>query len=229
LLGSVVNFFAELIFQLGYPGIALLMALESSFVPFPSEVVLPPAGYLAAQGRMSAWLALFAGLLGSLAGAMVNYFLAAKLGRPLLYRYGRYVLMKEKSLNRAEEFFQRHGEISMFVGRLIPVIRQLISLPAGFARMRFDRFLLYTALGAGIWCAILTYIGWLVGRNTDAITSFDDLLAHPELHAYTSRAVVYIAPLIVLVIAVYVVLQVRNNRSRKNASSSSESSGTEDE
>lgn len=222
MLESVVNFFAELIFELGYLGIALLMALESSFVPFPSEVVLPPAGYLAAQGRMSAWLAFSAGLLGSLTGALVNYFLAAKLGRPLLYRYGRYVLIKEKSLNRAEEFFQRHGEISMFVGRLIPVIRQLISLPAGFARMRLSLFLLYTTLGAGIWCAILTYIGWLAGRNADAITSIDELLANPELHASASRALVYIAPLIVLVVAVYVIVQVRNSRTRKNASSSSE-------
>ena len=226
MLESVVNFLADLIFQLGYLGIALLMALESSFVPFPSEVVLPPAGYLAAQGRMSAWLALSAGLLGSLAGAMVNYFLAAKLGRPLLYRYGRYVLMKEKSLDRAEAFFQRHGEISMFVGRLIPVIRQLISLPAGFARMRLDRFVFYTALGAGIWCAILTYIGWLVGKNADAITSFDELLANPEIHAYTSRAVIYVVPLIVLVVVVYVALQLRNKRSRKKNTSSNSATDT---
>jgi membrane protein DedA with SNARE-associated domain len=198
------------------------MALESSFVPFPSEVVLPPAGYLAAQGRMSVWLAVSAGLFGSLLGAMVNYFLAAKLGRPLLYRYGRYVLMKEKSLKRAEEFFQRHGAISMFVGRLIPVIRQLISLPAGFARMRLDLFVLYTALGAGIWCAVLTYVGWLVGKNTGAITSFDELLANPELRAYTSRAVIYVAPLIALVIATYVIVQVRRRRSTGTPSDKAE-------
>ena len=224
MLESVVNFLTELIFRAGYVGIGLLMALESSFVPFPSEVVLPPAGYLAAQGRMSAWLALSAGLLGSLVGALVNYFLAAKLGRPLLYRYGRYVLIKEKALNRAEEFFQRHGEISMFVGRLIPVIRQLISLPAGFARMRLDLFLFYTALGAGVWCAILTYVGWLVGRNAEAITSFDELLVNPEFHAYTSRALMYIAPLLVLVVGIYVVLQIRS-RGRQDKSANARESG----
>ena len=218
MLESVVNFFAELIFRLGYIGIGLLMALESSFVPFPSEVVLPPAGYLAAQGRMSAWLALGAGLLGSLIGALINYYLAQKLGRPLLYRYGRYVLMKKKSLDRAEQFFQRHGEISMFVGRLIPVIRQLISLPAGFARMRLDLFVFYTALGAGIWCAILTYIGWLVGKNATALSSFDELLASPELHDYTRKAALYVLPLLAIVVALYVARQVvLSRRTRRDA------------
>lgn len=201
MLETAVHWLTELIFQLGYVGIVLLMALESSLVPFPSEVVLPPAGLLAAEGRMSAPLAFGAGLLGSLIGALFNYFLAAKLGRPVLHKYGKFLLIKEASLVRSEEFFRRHGEISMFIGRLIPVIRQLISLPAGLAGMRLDRFVLYTALGAGIWCAILTFIGWIIGR-TGAIAEFDQLVGK-----YSGWATLGLIPAIVIIIGAYVYRQ----------------------
>lgn len=207
MLESVITWITELVFQLGYVGIAALMALESSFFPFPSEVVLPPAGYLAAQGRMNAGLALAAGLAGSLAGALFNYYVAAKLGRPFLHRYGKYLLIKDAALNRAEAFFRRHGEISMFIGRLIPVIRQLISLPAGLARMRLDRFLFYTALGAGIWCAVLTYIGVYIGKHAPAIASFDEVLGSPEVRTYSHKALLVIAPFVLVVVAVYVYRQ----------------------
>ena len=210
---TIIHSLTELIFRLSYLGIALLMALESSFIPFPSEVVLPPAGYLAAQGRMSAPLAVAAGIAGSLVGALINYFLAAKLGRPLLYKYGKRLFIKEASLDRAEQFFQRHGEISMFVGRLIPVIRQLISLPGGFARMRIDRFILYTAAGAGIWCAILAYIGWYVGRHASVFASFDELLESPVFREYTSRAALALVPLILLVVVFYILFQRRRRSS----------------
>jgi membrane protein DedA with SNARE-associated domain len=206
---TVVHWLTETILRLGYPGIVVLMALESSFFPFPSEVVLPPAGYLAAQGRMNAWLAFGSGLLGSLIGAVFNYFLAVKLGRPLLHKYHRFLLMRESSLNRAEEFFRRHGEISTFVGRLIPVIRQLISLPAGLARMRVDRFAAYTALGAGIWCAVLTYIGWYVGRHSSMVSGIDALLESPEMREYSSRVALWLIPVLILVVAVYVIVHRR--------------------
>ena len=209
MLETAVTWLTDMIFGLGYAGIALLMALESSFVPFPSEVVLPPAGYLAAQGRMSAPLAVLAGLAGSLMGALFNYFLAAKLGRPLLDRYGKYLLLKRASLDRAELFFQRHGEISMFVGRLVPVIRQVISLPAGLARMRLEKFVLYTALGAGIWCSVLTYIGWYVGKHAPAIASLDQLLQSPEVRSYSRVALLVMTPFIVVLLAVYVYRQRR--------------------
>ncbi len=209
MLETAVTWLTDVIFGLGYAGIALLMALESSFVPFPSEVVLPPAGYLAAQGRMSAPLAVLAGLAGSLLGALFNYFLAAKLGRPLLHRYGKYLLLKQKSLDRAELFFQRHGEISMFVGRLVPVIRQVISLPAGLARMRLEKFVLYTALGAGIWCSVLTYIGWYVGKHAPAIANLDQLLQSPEVRSYSRVALLVMTPFIVVLLAVYVYRQRR--------------------
>lgn len=202
---AIVTWITETVFRLGYAGILLLMALESSFFPFPSEVVLPPAGYLAAQGRMSAPLAFLAGLGGSLVGAVFNYYVAVRLGRPLLHRYSRYLLIREASLDRAEAFFRRHGEVSTFVGRLIPLIRQLISLPAGLARMRLDRFAAYTAAGAGIWCAILTYIGWLVGRNAHVIQSVDALIQSEEVRRYTGTATLALVPLIVVVIVGYVV------------------------
>lgn len=201
---TLVTWITETIFRLGYPGIMLLMALESSFFPFPSEVVLPPAGYLAAQGRMSAWVAFAAGLAGSLLGAGFNYVLAVRLGRPLLHRFSRYVLVREASLDRAEAFFRRHGEVSTFVGRLIPVIRQLISLPAGLARMRVDRFALYTAAGAGIWCAILTYLGWVVGRNASVITQLDALIRSDEVRRYTGTATLALVPVVALVVLGYV-------------------------
>lgn len=211
MLETAVTWLADLIFQLGYPGITILMAIESSFIPFPSEVVLPPAGFLAAQGRMNAWLALGAGLLGSLIGALINYYLAAHLGRPFLHRYSRYVLIKEAKLDRAEAFFRRHGEISTFIGRLIPVIRQLISLPAGIARMRLDRFALYTGLGAGIWCAILTYLGWYVGSRK-LVQSLDSLLASPAFRTYSGRVLMVLIPLLVVILGVYVALYRRQRR-----------------
>jgi len=195
---SIVTWLADTILAIGYPGIALLMALESSFFPFPSEVVLPPAGYNAAKGLMNGYLVLGAGVLGSVVGALFNYFVAVRLGRPLLHRYRRYLLMKEGSLDRAEEFFRRHGEISTFVGRLIPLIRQYISLPAGLARMRLDLFVLYTALGAGIWSAVLTWIGWYLGRHAD-------LLLDDDVQRLVTRAFLILAPVLIILVILYTV------------------------
>lgn len=209
---TAITWLTELIFSLGYVGIMLLMTLESSFIPFPSEVVLPPAGFLAAQGRMNAFGALGAGIMGSLLGAAINYAIAARLGRPLLHRYSKYLLIQEQKLIRAEAFFRRHGEISTFVGRLIPVIRQLISLPAGVARMRIDRFFLYTGLGAGIWCVILTYVGWTVGRHAAVIQSLDELIASPEVRELAARATFWILPALVVIVAVYALWYRRRGR-----------------
>ncbi|MDR2391946.1 MAG: DedA family protein [Planctomycetota bacterium] len=160
---------ADSILALGYPGLVFLMAVESSLIPFPSELVMPPAGYLIHEGSM-AWLpVILSGVAGSLLGAVFNYWLALSLGRPFLLRYGKYFFVGRESLEKAEAFFARHGEIAMLVGRLIPVIRQLISLPAGAARMRFGRFCLFTMVGSGIWVTVLTAIGWLVGRNRERL------------------------------------------------------------
>jgi membrane protein DedA with SNARE-associated domain len=169
---ALLTWLVDTIGTLGYPGIFLLMAMESSIVPVPSELVMPPAGYLAQQGQMHIGLAILAGTVGSLVGAYANYFAAYYLGRPLLYRYGKYVLVGPEKLQRMEVFFQRHGEISTFIGRLLPVIRHLISIPAGLSGMNHLRFSLYTLAGAGIWCTILAWIGYIIGENQQLIMQY---------------------------------------------------------
>ena len=167
----MVESFLNLFEQLGYGGIVLLMALESSFFPFPSEVVMIPAGVLAAQGRMDPWVAILMGILGSWLGALLNYYIAVWFGRPALNKYGKYVFMPPHRLDKVEHFFAEHGEISTFTGRLIPAVRQYISFPAGLSRMNLFRFMLFTGLGAGLWVTILTWIGYAAGTQLDKITS----------------------------------------------------------
>lgn len=169
---TLVEWLVNTIGALGYPGIFLLMAMESSIIPVPSELVMPPAGYLAQQGKMNAYLAIFWGTVGSLAGAYANYYAAHYLGRPLVLRYGRYVGISEQKFAKVERFFLEHGEISTFVGRLFPVVRHLISIPAGLAGMNHLRFSAYTLAGAGIWVAILTAIGYLLGANQELIMRY---------------------------------------------------------
>lgn len=161
----------------GYALIFLFMAIESSFIPFPSEVVMIPAGFLAARGELTLHapvadlaLACAAGLLGSLAGAYFNYYLSAKLGEPFLRRYGKWFFLKPEALDRACEVFNRYGALTTFVCRLIPVIRQLISIPAGLARMPLGTFTFFTGLGAGIWTVLLALAGYGLGRTAGDIT-----------------------------------------------------------
>jgi len=169
---DIVNFIVEIVSSLGYTGIFVMMFLESSFFPFPSEVVMVPAGYLAARGEMNIFLAIFAGIAGSLAGAVFNYYLAMKFGRSFLSKYGKYVLVKEETLQKMEDFFAKHGHISTFSGRLIPAVRQYISLPAGLAKMDIWKFSLYTSLGAGIWVLILTLLGYFIGQNEALVKEY---------------------------------------------------------
>lgn len=158
--------------RLGYFGIIALMFIESSFIPFPSEVVIPPAGYLVSRGKMELDLVIISGTLGSLLGAIFNYLIAAKLGRPFFERYGDKLLMDKKTLNKAEKFFLKHGGISTFLGRLLPGIRQYISLPAGFSKMPFLSFCFFTTLGAGIWVTILTIMGYYFGENQELLKKY---------------------------------------------------------
>ena len=161
----------------GYALIFLFMAIESSFIPFPSEVVMIPAGFLAARGELTLHapvadlaLACATGLLGSLAGAYFNYYLSAKLGEPFLRRYGKWFFLKPEALDRACEGVNRYGALTTFVCRLIPVIRQLISIPAGLARMPLGTFTFFPSLGAGIWTFLLALAGYSLGRTAGDIT-----------------------------------------------------------
>ena len=167
MLGDFINFIVQTVGEWGYAGIFLMMFLESSCFPFPSEVAMIPAGYLAHQGQMSLVLAWCAGTAGSLTGAVFNYYLCYFFGRELVLKYGKYVGITKVKMRKFEAFFKRHGEISTFNCRLIPGIRQYISLPAGLAKMNLFKFSLYTTLGAGIWVAILLAVGWYLGKNYD--------------------------------------------------------------
>ena len=165
-----IPFIAWCLEHLNYWVITLLMAIESSFIPFPSEVVVPPAAYKAATtGELNVFLVVLFASIGACIGALVNYFLARYLGRPLVYRFaesriGHMCLIDKAKVENAERYFDEHGAIGTFFGRLVPAVRQLISIPAGLARMGLGRFMLYTTLGAGLWNSILAGMGWYIGR-----------------------------------------------------------------
>lgn len=157
--------------HLNYWTITLLMTIESSFIPFPSEVVVPPAAWLAADpaNGMNVYLVVVFATIGAMLGAVINYYLAMWLGRPIIYkfansRFGHMCLIDEPAVKKAEAYFDERGALSTFIGRLIPAVRQLISIPAGLARMKMSTFLLFTALGAGIWNAILAALGWYLSK-----------------------------------------------------------------
>lgn len=169
LFSAFIDWLVNIIGQMGYPGIIALMFLESSFFPFPSEVVIPPAGYLAWKGEMNLFLVIAAGITGSILGGVFNYWIAVKWGRPIFEKYGKYFFVTPESLDKAEDFFAKHGHISTFTGRLLPVIRQYISLPAGLARMPLRPFCFYTALGSGIWVVVLALTGYFLGSNQELI------------------------------------------------------------
>lgn len=183
LMEQMINWIVGTVGQWGYPGIVVMMFLESSCFPFPSEVVMIPAGYLSSPSyltspsyisghEMNMWMAIVMGIIGSWLGALFNYYLALTLGRRLLIKWGKYFFISEGNFEKGERFFQTHGEIGTFTGRLIPVVRQYISLPAGLARMNMAHFLFWTGLGAGIWVTILTVIGYIAGQNKDLIQQY---------------------------------------------------------
>ncbi len=172
MLHQFIDWILATVHDWGYLGIFILMGLESTVLPVPSETVLIPAGYLAYQGKMSFILIVLASTLGSLAGATLNYFFALWVGRPFLERWGRYFFVRPELLHKTDAFFRRHGAISTFTGRLIPGIRHLISLPAGLTRMNYGKFAFYTCLGAGLWSLILTAMGWYIGGNEELIARY---------------------------------------------------------
>ena len=197
MLERFIDWLLHTLLDLGYAGLVALMAMESSILPVPSELVMPPAGYWAAKGQMSFAIALVCGVLGSVIGALANYYGAQLIGRHLIHRYGKYVFLSEKNLLRSERFFVQHGEISTLIGRLFPVIRHLISIPAGLHRMPLPKFILYTAAGAAVWCAILTWIGYFLGQH-------EGVLRSEEIHHYVTRALLMLIPLTLIGIWIYV-------------------------
>lgn len=176
MLNEIVNFLVQTVNDWGYFGIFALMFLESSFFPFPSEVVMIPAGYLVFKGEMSLLFAFAAGVGGSLVGALFNYYLCLFFGRAFISKYGKYVGITDEKMAKFEAFFDKYGEISTFNCRLIPGIRQYISLPAGLAKMHLGKFCIYTSLGAGIWVAILLALGYYIGENEELITEYLHLI-----------------------------------------------------
>lgn len=165
----------DIIERMGYPGIVFLMTLESSVFPIPSELVMPQAGYLASTGAMSLPVVIILGVVGSWLGALLNYVVAMWLGRPFFLKYGKYFFCPQDKFAMVERFFTAHGEISTFTGRLIPVVRHLISIPAGLTKMNMSRFLFYTGIGSAIWMIILTYIGYLCGKNMELIKKYSHI------------------------------------------------------
>ena len=164
MLQDIFDWFGELFANLGYAEIVFLMALESSLFPVPSEVVMIPAGYLAATGKLDPFLCVLCGAVGSVIGASANYLLGAYVGRAFLLRYGKYLLINEAKYHEAEEMFLRNANVATFVGRLLPVVRHLISLPAGVFAMPWLPFILITAAGAALWCGVLVAAGYFFGE-----------------------------------------------------------------
>jgi len=173
LMAQMVQWSVDLVAFMGYPGIVLLMALESSVFPWPSELVMPQAGYLAASGKMNIWIAVLMATIGSILGALINYGLAYWLGRPFLMKYGKYVLCPPHKFAKMETFFLRHGEVGTFTGRLVLGVRHFISFPAGLARMNLARFSLYTGVGAGLWATVLAWIEAQAARTPERVAVVD--------------------------------------------------------
>ena len=191
MLNEIINSIVSTVGDLGYIGIIIMMFLESSFFPFPSEVVMIPAGYLASKWDMNIYIAISSGILGGVLGALFNYYLAIELGRTIILKYGKYFFMNESKLHKIELFFQKYGSMSTFIGRLIPGIRQYISLPAGLGRMDLKVFTFFTALGAGLWVIILVLLGYFIGENQTLIKEYLRVITLFILGLITISAIIY--------------------------------------
>ncbi len=172
----LIHFFTTLIEKTGYPGIFALMTLESMVAPVPSEAVMPFAGFLWFDGKMALIWIVVSSTLGSIAGSLISYLIGKYASQPFVRRFGKYLLLNEEHLHQTERFFAQYGEKTIFFARFIPVVRHLISIPAGVGKMRLSKFLTYTALGAGLWNAFLAYLGYLLGRNWERIRAFGEAL-----------------------------------------------------
>ncbi|MFV0481429.1 MAG: DedA family protein [Campylobacteraceae bacterium] len=203
MIHSIITWIVDTILAWGYLGIFVLMLLESTcFVPIPSEIVMIPAGYLVHEGQMNIFAVLFCGTAGSLAGASLNYFLAYKFGRTLLLKFGKYFFFKPEHLEKVEAFFNKHGEISTFNGRLILGVRHYISLPAGLAKMHFGKFALYTVLGSFIWMLTLTLVGYFIGQNQELAKE------------YATQFVILAIFVVIIISSIYIFYNKKKSRKR---------------
>lgn len=198
-----VSFIQWCLDNLNYWTITLLMTIESSFIPFPSEVVVPPAAYNAAAGELNIYLVVLCATIGACLGALINYGIALWIGRPLVYKFadsrlGRLLLLSGEKIEVAEKYFRDHGVVSTLVGRLIPAVRQLISIPAGLAKMKLHVFLLFTAIGAGIWNVVLAALGYFLHR----VVPKEELI--PTVEKYSHEIGIGIIIVVALVIAYFV-------------------------
>jgi membrane protein DedA with SNARE-associated domain len=200
LLGNLAEWIKQLIETLGYPGIVLVMALENVFPPIPSELVMPLAGFMAAEGTFNLGAVIVAGMIGSVIGALALYYLGLWANEPIIRafvrRWGRYALISENDLDVSLSYFSRYGEAVIFFGRLIPIVRSLISVPAGMQRMPLPRFLLFTVIGTTIWSAILTIAGWMLEENYERVAGV--------VERYQSLVIL----LVVLAVAAFLYLRV---------------------
>ena len=172
ILSTIAGFIITTISTLGYGGVVLLMAIESANIPLPSEIIMPFSGFLVAKGELNLYLVALAGAFGCVVGSIFSYWLGVIGGRPLVEKYGKYILISHHDLDLADRWFQKRGEITVFIGRLLPVVRTFISFPAGIAKMHFWRFIIYSFLGSLPWALALAYIGQKMGENWENIRGY---------------------------------------------------------
>ena len=177
IIGYIGQLAISLISFFGYFGIFILMVFESMFIPIPSELVMPFAGFLIAQGEFSFLGVVFFSTLGSLVGSLISYYLGKYGGNPLIVKYGKYVLLDIEDLKKTESWFQKKGSSTIFIGRFIPVVRHLISIPAGIGNMDLKKFCLYTVAGAGLWNLFLAWVGYILGQNWDTLKHYTEPLS----------------------------------------------------
>lgn len=194
---EIIQFMVDSASSWGYLGIIILMTLESSFIPFPSEVVMIPAGYLAHKGELDLFLCILSGVFGSVLGALINYYICFFWGKKFVLKFGKYFGINEKKFSKFEEFFLKYGEISTFICRLLPGIRQYISMPAGLSKMKLLNFVFFTALGSAIWVSILALLGYFIGENEELIKT------------YLSQILVFIIIFCFIFVFIYVKIKIK--------------------
>lgn len=172
ILSTIASWIVSVISTLGYGGVIMLMAIESANIPLPSEIIMPFSGFLVAKGELNLWLVGLAGAIGCVLGSILSYFIGAWGGRPLVLKYGKYIFISHNDLDLTDRWFQKHGEMTVFAGRLLPVVRTFISFPAGIARMNFGRFIIYSFLGSLPWTLTLAFIGQKLGENWESLRRY---------------------------------------------------------